>query len=247
MSPARLRISSPVASPLISRDSGPGRRWLLFLQGCARPCTDVCLNPALLDSAAGVSVGIDELRMIAEQVAVGTWGPVEGITVLGGEPTDQAEPLTELLEFVVAAGLSVVLYSGRTLGWIRRSVPKLLERVDVVIDGPYIPQLGDPELRWRGSRNQRVRRLTNRYTSDDLARGMSARGITATLGVGSLPILSGLQARGEAASVESALGTSRSSRECPRTGPPPGAAARIERGRMRGDASPGTLTRWGGS
>src|SRR6478672_2894650 len=110
-----LRINGSLRPPLLSRDSGPGLRWLLFLQGCIRPCTDQCLNPHYLDSKGGRLVSHEELRLVAGQVAVGTYGPVEGITLLGGEPTDQAVALRPLLSAIRDLGMSVMLYSGHPL------------------------------------------------------------------------------------------------------------------------------------
>lgn len=199
-------MAAGVSLPLLSCDSGPGQRWLLFLQGCARPCTDRCLSPHLLDPAGGVDVSLSRLTLIAEQAAVGTWGEVEGITVLGGEPTDQAEALLPLLESVRELGLSVMLYTGRPLRWFDRpanaAAAALLPHADLLVDGPFVPSLAEPGLVWRGSTNQRVRRLTDRYTRRQIDRCMGHHGLTVTLpGVGRA-VLNGLQDRSVAASVE---------------------------------------------
>jgi len=142
-------------------------------------------------------------------VAVGTYGPVEGITLLGGEPTDQAVALRLFLSVVRDLGLSVMLYSGHPLAWFDRpenvAVKGLLADVDILVDGPFLPHLSEPGLHWRGSTNQRILRLTDRYTEAELAYGQTQTGVTLTLRGNGLVTLSGLQARAAAEAVESIL------------------------------------------
>lgn len=201
-----LRINGSLRPPLIARDSGPGDRWLLFLQGCARPCTDRCLNPRYLDPSGGRLASLEELRVVAGQVAVGAFGRVEGLTLLGGEPTDQAPALRPLLALVRGLGLSVMLYSGHPLAWFERqenaAALALLDHVDILVDGPFLPRLAAPGLRWRGSSNQRILRLTERYTAADLEAEQLRAGVTLTLRGSGPPTLSGLQDRAAAAAVE---------------------------------------------
>jgi anaerobic ribonucleoside-triphosphate reductase activating protein len=202
-----LRMTGTLHPPLLSRDSGPGLRWLVFLQGCARPCTDQCLNPHFLDPKGGHLVSLDELRVVAGQVAVGTYGRVEGVTLLGGEPTDQAVALRPFLVIVRELGLSVMLYSGNPLAWFDReenaAAKALLDCVDILVDGPFLPRLADPNLRWRGSSNQRILRLTDRYTEEELLAEQAQRGVTLTLRGNGIATISGLQSREAAAATES--------------------------------------------
>ena len=204
-----LRIAGCLSPPLLSRDSGPGLRWLLFLQGCRRPCTDQCLNPAYLDPRGGRAVTLTELRAVAGQVAAGTYGPAEGLTLLGGEPTDQARAVRPLVEEARAVGLSVMLYSGHPLRWFHRpgneDARRLLDFVDILVDGPFIPTLARPELRWRGSTNQGIRVLTDRYDPDRFKDEQEHVGVTVTLRGSGVVTLSGLQNRRAAAAVEERL------------------------------------------
>ncbi|HVR97934.1 MAG TPA: 4Fe-4S single cluster domain-containing protein [Thermoanaerobaculia bacterium] len=205
-----LRIAGSLRPPLLARDSGPGLRWLLFLQGCVRPCTDQCLNPHYLDPRGGRPASLTELRVVAGQVAAGTYGPAEGITLLGGEPTDQAAGLRPFLEAVRSLGLSVMLYSGHPLSWFHRpgneEAHALLGLVDILVDGPFLPKHAEPGLRWRGSSNQRILRLTSRYSEEDLKRDQERVGVTLTLRGEGLPVISGLQDRKAAEAVERRLG-----------------------------------------
>ncbi|HEX4955381.1 MAG TPA: 4Fe-4S single cluster domain-containing protein [Thermoanaerobaculia bacterium] len=204
-----LRIAGSLRPPLLARDSGPGLRWLLFLQGCARPCTDQCLNPHYLDPRGGRPASLTELRVVAGQVAAGTFGPAEGITLLGGEPTDQAVALRPFLEDVRALGFSVMLYSGHPLAWFHRpgneEAAALLGLADILVDGPFLPHQAEPGLRWRGSSNQRILCLTDRYCDEDLSRDQQRVGLTITIRGEGLPVISGLQSRKTAEAVERLL------------------------------------------
>ena len=84
---------------------------------------------------------------------------LSGITFSGGEPFVQAEPLCHLADAVHAAGKNVYAYSGYTceeLYSLAQKIPavgRLLDKVDVLVDGPYVEALRDLELDFRGSSN----------------------------------------------------------------------------------------------
>lgn len=85
-----------------------------------------------------------------------------GVTFSGGEPFEQPGPLAELAGQVRALGKTVAVYTGYTLEQLHGmakeedAVNVLLERADLLIDGPYVEALRDLELPHRGSANQRV-------------------------------------------------------------------------------------------
>ncbi len=84
---------------------------------------------------------------------------VEGLTLLGGEPMENAEGLAGVVRAVKAEiSKSVWVYSGYLWEEILRDPLKknLLELCDVLVDGPFINALRDPKLQFRGSSNQRV-------------------------------------------------------------------------------------------
>jgi len=142
--------------------NGPGERFVLWLQGCGRRCPG-CFNPEFQPF-------VRRERVTSEGVAgkvLRTEG-IDGVSFTGGEPMMQARGLFELARMVRARGLSVFCYTGFTLEELQGSwnpwVLALLRQVDVLIDGPY-EQDQAAALRWRGSRNQRVHFLTDRYRS----------------------------------------------------------------------------------
>lgn len=89
---------------------------------------------------------------------------LEGLTLSGGEPMDQARALASLVDRVRARrDLGVVCFTGYRLEELMEADHlALLRRVDLLIDGPY--RLAEhADLLWRGSANQRLLALTPRY------------------------------------------------------------------------------------
>jgi anaerobic ribonucleoside-triphosphate reductase activating protein len=176
---AALRLAARPERLSVVHHSGPGLRLVLWVQGCSLRCTRRCINPALLDPAGGFQVAAAELAR-ALLAKAGDYPDAEGVTVLGGEPFDQAAGLAAALAPVRAAGLSTMVYSGHRLEDLERSadpgVGRLLALCDLLVDGPFVDALYDPRLVWRGSSNQRLLRLTGRYTEADLAAAMARQG-----------------------------------------------------------------------
>lgn len=209
----RLRLGHDLAPSALapSLAHGPGRRVALFVQGCRLRCTEVCLSPHLLDPAAGVEVATDAVVDAVRAVARRSPAPVAGVTVLGGEPTEQAAALARVLAPLRAEGLTAWVYSGRALAELEAArdpaVAALLGETDVLVDGPFLPARYREDLAWRGSANQELRCLSGRETLASIAaawarqrKAFSIRGDAA----GRLAV-TGLQTRGGAAAIERLL------------------------------------------
>lgn len=168
-----MRTPSRVAPPVLNlaalmkgtRMVGPGLRDAVWVQGCTIGCPG-CANQAYLPHERRVLMRVD--RLIAHfQDRRRT---IDGVSVLGGEPTEQPAAVAELLRSVRELGLSTVVFSGRTHESLLRD-PRcagLLASTDLLIDGPYLDSQRDSSLHWRGSRNQRLLRLSDRFTRKDL-------------------------------------------------------------------------------
>jgi anaerobic ribonucleoside-triphosphate reductase activating protein len=92
---------------------------------------------------------------------------MEGITLSGGEPFLQAQGLSEMIEILQAqSDLSVFTYTGYTLQHIQEKNDlwwdRLLSLSDILVDGEYIEGMAC-DLLWRGSSNQKMYFLTDRY------------------------------------------------------------------------------------
>tara|TARA_R110002096_G_scaffold42143_3_gene113529 strand:- start:8518 stop:9180 length:663 start_codon:yes stop_codon:yes gene_type:complete len=166
-------VNLRVAKTLVGTEAeGPGLRAAIWLQGCSLRCANCC-NPEMLGAKGGVMQSIDEL---AKQL----WGPqladdelqhVEGITILGGEPFEQAAGASALAAQAQAAGLSVMVFSGYTLDELRKrqdaDIDALLAHCDLLVDGRYRETEPESTRRWIGSRNQVMHFLSDRYDAGE--------------------------------------------------------------------------------
>jgi anaerobic ribonucleoside-triphosphate reductase activating protein len=146
---------------------GPGRRYAVWVQGCPLRCPGCC-NPEFLAFTPRSQRHVDDV--IADIDAARARG-IEGISLLGGEPTRQAAGLAVVAEAARAMGLSVMVYSGFTLADLRaehdEAIDRLLAATDLLVDGPYVEALRTTERRYIGSTNQVLHALSDRYRTDD--------------------------------------------------------------------------------
>lgn len=146
-----------------SRANGPGARFVVWFQGCTLGCAG-CFNPATHAGEAGRAV---DVATIVEAMTAAEG--IEGLSLSGGEPLQQPEAARELLDAARALGLSTLAFSGYTIDEIRAlpGGPAVLDRLDVLIDGRYQPA-GRLASGLRGSANQRIHLLTERYRREDV-------------------------------------------------------------------------------
>ena len=83
---------------------------------------------------------------------------MHGVTFSGGEPFEQAEALLPLAKELKAQGYHLMAFSGFTLEQLvqKPECRALLEQLDLLVDGPFIEAQKSLDLRFRGSRNQRI-------------------------------------------------------------------------------------------
>lgn len=157
MSQPQLRIAHTVPS---TEAEGPGHRFAVWTQGCTLRCKGCC-NPELFEATGGTLVSVDALL---EQVA--QTPEIEGVSILGGEPVQQAD-LAAFCAGVQALGLTVMLYSGYRRAEIEARAPSLLDHVDLLVDGRFDGTKLDHTRRWIGSTNQELHFLSDAYRPDD--------------------------------------------------------------------------------
>jgi anaerobic ribonucleoside-triphosphate reductase activating protein len=84
--------------------------------------------------------------------------PFANVTFSGGDPMYQAAGFAELARAIHAyTNKSIWCFTGFTFeSLIHEDQRELLEQLDVLVDGPFIQKLHDPDLLFRGSSNQRL-------------------------------------------------------------------------------------------
>ena len=142
------------------QNNGDGLRVTLFLSGCSHHCPE-CQNPQTWDKRSGIPFDESALDEIYTELSKDY---IAGITLSGGDPLfyDNVAPVCGLLKQIKKdfPNKTVWLYTGFNWGYLINSkVPcylPVLENIDVLVDGEYIEDLRDLQLKWRGSSNQRV-------------------------------------------------------------------------------------------
>jgi anaerobic ribonucleoside-triphosphate reductase activating protein len=141
---------------------GPHLRFALWLQGCALRCPGCC-NPELFERGRGHTH--DVAALAREVVAAACELGLDGITVLGGEPLEQADALAELLGPVRAAGLGVIVFTGYDFEEAADvdGFDRLWPMIDTLVDGRFDARRPELHRRFIGSTNQRLVHRTDRY------------------------------------------------------------------------------------
>ncbi len=147
-----IRIAGTADDSIVD---GPGFRYTVFTQGCPHHCP-FCHNPQTHDFSGGRVAGTDALLA---QMAKNPL--LDGLTLSGGEPFCQAEACAHLARGARALGLNVWVYSGYTFEELTapdapRPWRTLLTCCDVLVDGRFEIALRTLEMRFRGSKNQRL-------------------------------------------------------------------------------------------
>jgi anaerobic ribonucleoside-triphosphate reductase activating protein len=147
---------------------GPGKRFALWFQGCPLRCPGCC-NPEMLPFEGGTPMTLAEVVGLLQQAHAEN--TLEGITLLGGEPTAHAAEGRALARAAHALGLNVMVFTGFLLEELRQrpepAIQELLSETDILVDGPYLRELPETQRRWIGSSNQRVYFLTDRCDPND--------------------------------------------------------------------------------
>ena len=140
----------------IAQDSivdGPGIRTTIFSQGCPHHC-EGCHNPETWDFGCGTPMAEETIVDIVRSNPL-----CRGVTFSGGEPFAQSEGFAKLAKLLKERGYEVACYSGYTFEDLIEgsdTQKKLLQSIDILIDGPFKMEERSLELAFRGSKNQRI-------------------------------------------------------------------------------------------
>lgn len=156
--------------------NGPGTRTSLFVSGCRLHCKN-CFNTQTWDFLFG-----EPFTTEVEDEILASLEPryVHGLTVLGGEPMEP-ENQRALVGFLRRVRerfprKTIWCFTGYTLGVVAfgakhcEATDELLGLIDVLVDGPFVQELHELGLRFRGSSNQRLIDMAATRAAWDAAR-----------------------------------------------------------------------------
>jgi len=150
-----MRVAGMTYESLVD---GPGIRVVIFVQGCDLACPN-CQNPENQAMTSGREFSVREIIRMMKKAGPGR-KLVRGITFSGGEPFLQAGELAQVAFEAKRIGWDVTTYTGYTYEALSTredaDIKALLDLTDYLIDGPYIHEKRDLDLKFRGSTNQRI-------------------------------------------------------------------------------------------
>lgn len=143
--------------------NGPGVRVSLFVSGCTHRCKG-CFNEVAWDFEYGTPFTEETVQTVLDMLRPDY---IRGLTLLGGEPFEPQNQgqIVALLRRIKREmpGKSIWAFSGYlyekitsgTLGdW--EITKEFLSYLDVLVDGPFVKEKKNLNLRFRGSENQRL-------------------------------------------------------------------------------------------
>lgn len=151
-------------------NNGNGLRVTVWVAGCSNRCPG-CHNQHTWNYNQGnpIMQAMDEINEWINRKYI------NGLTVSGGDPFSQTdENLDKLHEFLLTfksehMDKNIWLYTGEIFEHALEHPIKrrIIELCDVIIDGPFINELRDTTLAFRGSSNQRIIDVTKSLESND--------------------------------------------------------------------------------
>lgn len=159
--------------------NGDGLRVVLWVAGCNHYCKN-CQNLITWDPNGGLEFTTNEIAEIYNELRKPY---ISGITFSGGDPLypGNREEIEMLCRYFKKEfpSKTIWMYTGFLFEEIRH-LP-VMEYVDVLVDGPFIEELKDIKLHWRGSSNQKIyRKVNGEWRVDDednrLERGSTETG-----------------------------------------------------------------------
>ena len=134
--------------------NGPGVRVSIFMQGCIFHC-EGCFNPETWNFKCGNEFTDDTIN---EVLALCEPSHIKGLSILGGEPMHpkNIEATTKLAKEFKKKYPDKTIWSWTGFNFEDIKDKEVFKYIDVLIDGQFKIALRNPNLRWKGSSNQRV-------------------------------------------------------------------------------------------
>lgn len=141
--------------------NGPGTRCTLFVSGCVHEC-EGCYNKSTWRLNSGMPFTQEmEDRIIAD--LNDTRIKRQGLSLSGGDPL-HPQNVPDILRLVERVhrdcpGKDIWIWTGYLLSELTEQQMKVVDLINVLIDGKFVLALKDPSLLWRGSSNQVIHYL----------------------------------------------------------------------------------------
>lgn len=134
--------------------NGPGVRVSIFVQGCTFNCKN-CFNPETHDFKGGKEFTTEEMERI---INLCSKEYIRGLSILGGEPLHpkNLEGTTMIAEYFKYKLPEKDLWVWTGFKYEDLKDNKIMEYIDVLVDGQFEEDLKDIRLKYSGSSNQRV-------------------------------------------------------------------------------------------
>lgn len=148
-----------LATDQIQRDSivdGEGIRSVIWTQGCPHHCLG-CHNPETHSFTDGFPLEVSDVIKKIDSLE-----GQDGITFSGGDPMSQPEACSLIASHCKEIGLNVWCYTGYTYEELldmsneNPYIMNFLKNIDVLVDGEFILSQKSLDLKFKGSKNQRI-------------------------------------------------------------------------------------------
>lgn len=149
-----IRLARDIQSDSIV--DGEGIRTVIWTQGCIHNCKG-CHNPDTHSFTDGFLIDIDIIKNKLNDLE-----GQSGVTFSGGDPMCQPKECAEIAKYVKKIGLNVWCYTGYTFERLMeiskkdKNIGEFLKYIDVLVDGPFILSQKSFDVKFRGSKNQRI-------------------------------------------------------------------------------------------
>ena len=142
---------------------GEGIRFSIYLAGCSHRCKG-CHNPESWNPSAGFPLTETAIKTMIDQINANPL--LDGITFSGGDPFyNPKEFLPVIRKFHEYTKLNIWCYTGYTYETLLADPLRrpILDYIDVLVDGKFEQALYSPYLEFRGSSNQRILKLKDKF------------------------------------------------------------------------------------
>lgn len=150
----KIRLASNIQTDSIV--DGEGVRAVIWMQGCSHNC-EGCHNPNTHDFEGGFISDTEDLKKEIDKLKL-----EKGITLSGGDPFFQIEASLDIAKYCQETGKNVWCYTGYTFEHLlimskkNTKIIDLLSQIDVLIDGKFVIEKKNSNVKFRGSTNQRI-------------------------------------------------------------------------------------------